>query len=543
MFKQLRLTWKLYLLAAISLLALTVVAIGSMQTLDGALISERRASIERLTQVSHAIVSYYQQQAVGGRMSMAQAQAAAKDAVRAIRYGDGDYFWIHDRQLKMVMHPIKPALEGSDLKDLADSHGKHIFQEMNRVVDAQGAGYVDYTWPKPGEQAPQPKISYVMAFEPWGWVVGTGVYVSDLQAAFWSNASRAIALVVVGFLAVLIGSWWIGRSILGSLGAEPSVLARMVERIASGDLRDDNASTAGHAGSVVSSIVRMQHDLRAMISAVRGQAEQITDSAGALSKASETVRAAACGQSEAATATASAVEQIAASVASVAANTEASRENSDRTANAAQEGERQSSVASESIANVSDTVAQAAAQIQVLKQRSTEIGSIAQVIREIADQTNLLALNAAIEAARAGEQGRGFAVVADEVRSLAERTGEATAKISQVIESVQQETNSAVDSIEAITPRVTKGSELAEHAAQSLRIIQESARQTQERIGDVAASMRELSLGAEEINRHMASITVMSERSEDAIDDNAAVSRSLEGTANELKRLIDRFRV
>jgi len=542
MFKQLKLSSRLLILAAIGLVALSVVAAGSIRALSGSLTNERRASVQRLVQSAHSILAHYQSLAATGAMDDGAARQAAMDTLRALRFGEGDYFWIHDHNLKMVMHPIKPELEGRDLSVLKDSQGTLLFVEMNRVVDAQGSGFVDYTWPKPGEEAPQPKISFVQAFKPWGWIVGTGVYASDLNAAFWAHASNTIALVIAGFVMTLLGSWWIGRAILRSLGGEPAELATVVRRIAAGDLSGDIRVKQGDDASVVASVAKMQHDLRGMISAIRTQADQISDTAASVARASETVRSATGGQAVAAESTAAAVEEIAVSVSHVATSTEESRINSERTAQAAAEGEKQSSVATESIANVSQTVADAAAQIQVLRQRSTEIGSIAQVIREIADQTNLLALNAAIEAARAGEQGRGFAVVADEVRSLAERTGTATSKISDVIAAVQQETNSAVESIEAITPKIKHGSELSAQAAGTLRSIQDSARVTESRVSDVALSMKELSAGADEIARNMETITAMAGQSADAIERNAAATRSLEQTAGELKQLIDRFR-
>jgi methyl-accepting chemotaxis protein len=228
------------------------------------------------------------------------------------------------------------------------------------------------------------------------------VYVSDLKTIFWSHASNSLILVALGFIVTLGVCWLIGRSILRALGGEPDMLATVTQRIASGDLSGEVVVSRGDSSSVVFAIHRMQADLKTMIQAVRRQAEQIAVSAQAVAQASATVREAAGGQASAAESTAAAVEEIAVSVAHVASNTEESQANSERTCAAASEGEQQSSVASESIANVSETVAKAAAQIQVLKARSSEIGTIAQVIREIADQTNLLALNAAIEASRVG---------------------------------------------------------------------------------------------------------------------------------------------
>ncbi|MCZ4303133.1 cache domain-containing protein [Zoogloeaceae bacterium G21618-S1] len=541
-FNRMKLSVRLFVLALLSLVSLAVVAAGALRSLDELLTAERRSSIERLTESAHATVAYFHGLAEKGQMSMDDAKAQAAAAVGAMRYGDGEYFWINDMNQAMVMHAVKPDLNGKDLSALKDANGKLIFKDMVAAVSQKGQGFVDYLWPKPGEDAPQPKISFVKGFAPWNWVIGTGVYVSDLKTIFWSHASNSLILVALGFIVTLGVCWLIGRSILRALGGEPDMLAHVTQRIASGDLSGDVVVPKGDSSSVVFAIHRMQADLKTMIQAVRRQAEQIAVSAQAVAQASATVREAAGGQASAAESTAAAVEEIAVSVAHVAANTEESQANSERTCAAASEGEQQSSVASESIANVSETVAQAAAQIQVLKSRSSEIGTIAQVIREIADQTNLLALNAAIEAARAGEQGRGFAVVADEVRGLAERTGAATSKISEVIVAVQKETNIAVESIEAITPKVQKGSELSAQAAGSLRSIQDSARGTMQRVSDVALSMKELSAGADAIAKNMEAITEMASRSTDATERNADATAVLEGTASELKQLIDRFR-
>src|SRR5512146_2566858 len=123
--------------------------------------------------------------------------------LRMLRYGADDYFWINDLHPRMIMHPIKPELNGQDLTASKDPNGKHLFVEFADVVKRQGAGFVAYEWPKPGMAEPQPKLSYVAGFQPWGWVIGTGVYVDDLQQQVWSTAKRA--LTVASVIIALIG--------------------------------------------------------------------------------------------------------------------------------------------------------------------------------------------------------------------------------------------------------------------------------------------------------------------------------------------------
>jgi methyl-accepting chemotaxis protein len=177
LFTRLSIGHRLGLIVVAALLAVVALVAEQSIQLRGQLMREKQGQARHLVETAHSVLVHFNALAVGGRLDPESARRQALDTVKSLRYGRDDYFWINDQRPAMVMHPFKPELDGKDLSGFKDPAGKRLFVEMVDTVRRDGAGFVDYLWPKPGHAEPVPKVSYVQAFEPWGWVVGSGIYV------------------------------------------------------------------------------------------------------------------------------------------------------------------------------------------------------------------------------------------------------------------------------------------------------------------------------------------------------------------------------
>jgi methyl-accepting chemotaxis protein len=352
------------------------------------------------------------------------------------------------------------------------------------------------------------------------------------------NSMLAITLVAV-VLAVAIG-FLVARSILLPLRAAMGVAAT----VAAGDLAAPISTKLGkdEAGQVLSSLADMQTHLRGLVEGIRADADRVAASASQVSSAAGAVQASAAQQSGAAATIASSIEEMTTSVSHLSDNAAEANRLAEQSQALSSEGGAIIEQAARDMVNISTTVQETADVIRTLGEKSAEISTVVTTIKDIADQTNLLALNAAIEAARAGEQGRGFAVVADEVRKLAERTANSTSAIADMVAAIQSGALAAVNRIETSVEEVKSGVGQAEQAGRSIRQIRESSSQVLHVISTISHALREQSNASAEIARRVEQITDMAEQNAQTVRGAATAASGMEDLARSLKQGVDRFR-
>ena len=507
------------------------------------LLTDRKDKIRNLVEVAQATISVFEKQAKEGKVSVEDAKRLAINAVRGMRYDTSEYFWINDLKAVIVMHPIKPELDGKDLADFKDKNGKLIFTEFAKIAKEQGGGFIDYVWPKPGLEAAVPKISYVKRVDGWDWVVGSGVYVDDIDALFRQNAMKLLAWVAVigGFIAVSLTL--VSRNLLKLLGGDPKVARQITQRIVDGDLSAEIDCAPGDTSSLLHGMKEMQETLRKMIRSILVNADSLSTASTELLVTFENVSEHAQQHGESASSMAAAVEEMTVSIDQVAENAQEAHNISMQASELSKAGTHIIESAASEMQKISDAVQSSSTVIEDLGRHSEQISSIVNTIKEIADQTNLLALNAAIEAARAGEQGRGFAVVADEVRKLAERTSLSTTEIASMVGKIQNGTRSAVSSMQSGVVQASKGVDLATQAGNSINEIRAGSMRVTEVVNSISEAIREQVTASSEIAKSVEHVAQMSEQSAIAMKDTTQAAHNLKHLSSSLNDSVSRFKL
>ena len=538
-FERMRVSARLVVAGAVVFVGLALfVAYAVMQIRSDAL-AAHDTRIKDLVEVARDIVVDHQKLVVDQKLSLEDAQLRAKEALRSPRFGKGDYFFLYDYNGLALMVAGSPKIEGQVMLGKTDAAGFKLWDAIVATGKA-GSGYLDYVFPRAGQTEPKPKRGYVIGIPEWKWVLGTGVYVDDVDEIVRQTmlGYGLIGLAVLAVVALVAGL--ISRSIVRQLGGEPAEAIELMSRVAAGDLTVDVRSS--NKGSILDSVATMVQGIRAMVTEISTSSIHLTQGAEQISTASREVAIASQHQSDATSSMAAAIEKMTVSINHISDSAKDTQQNSLSSVDLSEEGYRRVEAASNEIKQIASSVSDASGRIRKLEEGARQISSIAGVIKDIAGQTNLLALNAAIEAARAGEQGRGFAVVADEVRKLAERTSAATIEIEQMISGIQSDTVEVVGVMDAALPQVQAGVSAAEGAAQSLRQIKDGAQSTLDSIRDVADATREQSIASNSIAQKVEEIATMVDETTAAMQSTAATAGDLEKIAGELTQLVNRFR-
>jgi len=591
--KALTIGGRINLLALVTMAGLLLVTGLSLMRLDAVMRGDIADRTQKAVEIASSVVAHYHSEEIAGRMTRAEAQSAAKAAVGAMRYGADDYFWINDMHPLMVMHPMKPALDGTDLSLNKDANGVLMFKEFVAVVERRGEGFVSYDWDKPGQDTPAPKISYVKGFAPWGWVVGSGVYTDQIAAMVGKAAVTLGGMALLVALAVGTAGWFIGRSVSGPVVA----LGRRMRDLADGDTTSNipYASRRDEVGQMAAALVifrdaaidkdrleaealaqrslseqeraaneaekaRVAAEDKAALEAlatglsamangdlthrftleVAPRAERLkSDFNAAIAQLQDAVsvvvanvagiRSGAGEISQAADDLSRRTEQQAASLEETAAALDQITATVNKTASGARQASDVVQAARGDAEKSGVVVRDAVSAMTAIETSSSQIGQIIGVIDEIAFQTNLLALNAGVEAARAGDAGRGFAVVASEVRALAQRSAEAAKEIKTLIS--------------ASTGQVGAGVKLVGETGEALQRIVDRVAEIDSLVTEIAASAQEQAVGLAQVNTAVNQMDQVTQQNAAMVEQSTAASHSLDQEAESLQASVGRFRV
>ena len=511
-FRHLRFMTKASIISAAFVLPMLAMVCWLLYSNYQSTMQERMDATRQHVEIAHGILVSAQAQESAGQLTRPQAQQLALQLIEKLRYDKNEYFWINDMQPQVVMHPFKPELNGKDAAHIKDPNGLALFVAFTNVVRQSGQGFVTYQWPRPGSDVALDKLSYVKGFAPWGWVIGSGIYVDDVQDTF----VRQAAWMGLGLLVSLSIASYMFLSFYRVMDGGLRETRRHLRAMTNGDLTTSPSPWGkDEAAQLMTELHKMQESLRTMVWRVRLSSDEIVHSAseiasGAHDLSRRTEQAAANLEESAAS-----MEEITATVGQNTQHVQEAAHMAQHNAQVATEGGR---IMQEVVHTMED-----------IQTSSAKIGEITATIDSIAFQTNILALNAAVEAARAGEQGRGFAVVASEVRSLAGRSAAAAKEISGLIgASVEQ---------------VRSGTHIVRKAGATINDIVASSERVNQLLGEVASGAREQNQGVAQIGEAVQQLDQMTQQNAALVEETAAAASAMREQAHTLAQEVARFQM
>ncbi|WP_239014697.1 methyl-accepting chemotaxis protein [Archangium violaceum] len=498
----------------------------------------RLRAVRQLVEAGHGILQAYEARVRSGELTPEEARRGAAALLEGLRYANGEYYWLNDLDTRLVMHPFLPERMGEDMRGYQDVAGKPVFVDIVELARERGEGAVEYLATHPREPHPIPKLSYVKLFEPWGWVLGTGVYMEDIEHEVAAVQRRMWVALLAGVVLAGLAGVYFSRRVLTPMRS----LVEAAGQVARGDLRvavvvpsRDEVGDLGQAfNAMVANVHRMLREMGEVSKATETDAEHIHGSADGLKRAAQEQSRALKNMSEAVLG----MTRELAVGAHQAGQTARSAETNERVA---REGGAVVRGTGEKMKEIARVVERWAKTVDRLTRWSEEVEQAVELISDVADQTRVLAVNTSIEAMRAGENGKGFAVVAQEVRKLAEQARAAAERIGALMKQSQEETQAAAEQMREGRMRVHEGLALSEETGKALERIVAGAEEIQRQVKDTARAHAAQAEAGEELTLRIHALSSQADDSAQEVVQITKAVEDLEARARQLREQVTHF--
>lgn len=533
---------KIWILSSLIFIGLLGIMLIGLFTLRYSSNQDNSARVEELLNSTYATVVQMEKLAASGMLDEAKAKEAATQILRNNIYHQSEYVYVADEKLNFVAAPLDPQLHGTSFHEFKDGKGKSVGDILlAAVADARGKT-ARYHWDqKQADGSIEDKLSIAKISPRWQWVVGTGIGFNEVNARFWETAKWQLLICILVALIIVVPVFIFAFRLERGLGGELRDVLSLVRTVAAGDLRENQIDRKVPEESIYGSVVRMRHDLRDMIARIAQSVSSLHNISDVIVHKAETSSAMAENQSINTSKIAASAEEFNQQTKAAVQQAKQATEQTDAASTTAAQGQNLISGAVKSFVEIEASVTQTQTSIDELAERINSISAIVSVISEVANQTNLLALNAAIEAARAGEQGRGFAVVADEVRGLAQRTTQATKEISETITSVQNSSRTTKQYMDDMVSELKQGIRQTRDGGETVKIIQQETDQVAQIVGFIGHALIEHVTASSMILDYVSQVEESSLGTKDAAQGTLVASQQIRQASDQLSHMLEGF--